>query len=175
VRPLAQERDAPASAGIPGTIDDISYLIDVNQHNAVVKGHIDNPECKLRGGQFVSCTVQLPPPADVVEVPMTAIVDDGRQCVVFVQADPSRPHYTLRRVEVRQRFDKTAFVRSRLTKKEMELTPEEKEQDLLPPPAAAARRARAHCGRPGTQARAGRSRIQGRKRGSGLGVRDWQE
>ncbi len=132
VRPLAQERDAPQSAGIPGTIDDISYVIDVNQHNAVVKGHIDNPEGKLRGGQFVSCTVQLPPPEDVVEVPMSAIVDDGRQCIVFVQTDPDRPRYTMRRVEITHRFDKTAFVRSKLTEKEMELTPEEKDQELLP-------------------------------------------
>jgi cobalt-zinc-cadmium efflux system membrane fusion protein len=132
VRPLARDRDAPRAAGIPGTIDDISYLIDINQHNAVVKGHIDNPEGKLRGGQFVSCTVQLPPPPDVVEVPMSAIVDDGRQCVAFVQTDPNEPHYTMRRVEVRQRFDKTAFVRSRLADEEMELTPEEKEMELLP-------------------------------------------
>jgi hypothetical protein len=32
---------------IQGSIDEISYLIDVNQHNAVVKGYIDNPEGKL--------------------------------------------------------------------------------------------------------------------------------
>jgi cobalt-zinc-cadmium efflux system membrane fusion protein len=133
VRPLAQQRGAAAEPeGIPGTIDDISYLIDVNQHNAVVKGHIDNPEGRLRGGQFVSCTVQLPPPEDVVEVPMSAVVDDGRQCVVFVQPDPEKPEYTLRRVEVSHRFDKIAFVRSRLAKREMELTPEEKDQELLP-------------------------------------------
>jgi cobalt-zinc-cadmium efflux system membrane fusion protein len=113
-------------------IDDMIYLIDVNQHNAVVKGHIDNPEGKLRGGQFVSCTVPLPPPDDVVEVPMSAVVDDGRQCVVFVQPDPNKPEYTLRRVQISHRFDKTAFVRSRLTEKEMELTPEDKDQELLP-------------------------------------------
>src|SRR5262249_11989579 len=34
---------ASPQEGIPGTIDEISYLIDVNQHNAVIKGHIDNP------------------------------------------------------------------------------------------------------------------------------------
>jgi cobalt-zinc-cadmium efflux system membrane fusion protein len=122
----------PAGEGIPGTIDDISYLIDVNQHNAVVKGHIDNPEGRLRGGQFVSCTVQLPPPEDVVEVPVSAVVDDGRQCVVFVQPDPARSEYTMRRVEVSHRFEKTLFVRSRLTAKQQELTADDKEQGLLP-------------------------------------------
>ena len=32
----------------------------------------------------------LPPPADVVEIPVNAIVDDGRQSVVFVQADANK-------------------------------------------------------------------------------------
>jgi cobalt-zinc-cadmium efflux system membrane fusion protein len=132
VRPLAEQRaGGTGSQAIKGTIDEISQLIDVNQHNAVVKGHIDNPGDRLRAGQFVSCSIQLPPPKDVVEVPISAIVDDGRQCVVFVQEDPAKPEYTLRRVEVSQRFEKTALVRSRLKKKETELTPEEKEQELL--------------------------------------------
>jgi cobalt-zinc-cadmium efflux system membrane fusion protein len=119
---------AAAGEGIPGRIDDIGYLIDVNQHSAVVRGYIDNPpdeagRGRLRAGQFVSCTIDLPPPGDVVEVPVGALVDDGRECVVFVQDDPEIPQYTLRRVEVRHRFDKTVFVRSRLTEKEQE--PEE--------------------------------------------------
>src|SRR5262249_5833682 len=97
-----------------------------------VKGHIDNPEGRLRAGQFVSATIKLPPPADVVEIPMSAIVDDGRQCVVFVQPDETKPVYTMRRVQVTHRFDKTAFVRSRLAPVEATLSPEEKDQGLLP-------------------------------------------
>jgi cobalt-zinc-cadmium efflux system membrane fusion protein len=123
---------APSQEGIRGPIDDISYVIDVNQHTAVVKGYIDNPGKALRGGQFISATIDLPPPEDVVEVPMNAIVDDGHQCVVFVQPDPARPRYVLRRVEVTHRFEKTAFVRSRLTAKEQELTAEDRELKLLP-------------------------------------------
>lgn len=119
---------APASEGLPGVIDDIGYLIDVNQHNAVVKGHIDNSGGRLRAGQFISARIEMPPPEEVVEIPIRALVDDGRQCVVFVQPDPAKPQYTLRRVEVTHRFDRTAFVRSRLT------TPKrEKEEGLLPP------------------------------------------
>jgi cobalt-zinc-cadmium efflux system membrane fusion protein len=138
VRPLAEQRGDTAAEGESSPIDDISYIIDNNQHNAVVKGHIDNPAGKdglpiLRGGQFVSCTIQLSPPRNVVEVPITAIVDDGRQCVVFVQPDPNKPQFTLRRVKVVQRFEKTAFVRTKLTAQEQELTPEEKEMELLPP------------------------------------------
>jgi cobalt-zinc-cadmium efflux system membrane fusion protein len=123
---------ASPQEGIAGTIDEISYLIDVNQHNAVIKGHIDNPRLALRGGQFVSCTIDLPPPDDVVEVPVGAVVDDGRQCVVFVQPDPARPLFTLRRVEVTHRFEKTLFVRSRPFAKAEELTPEDQEFGLLP-------------------------------------------
>jgi cobalt-zinc-cadmium efflux system membrane fusion protein len=117
---------------IPGFIDDIGYLIDPNQHTAVVKGHIDNKEGKLRGGQFISATVPLPAPSDVVEVPVDAVVEDGQQCVVFVQTDAEKHCYTMRRVELTHRFDKTAFVRSKPFAKAEECTPEEKEQGLLP-------------------------------------------
>jgi cobalt-zinc-cadmium efflux system membrane fusion protein len=53
-------------------------------------------------------------------------VDDGKQCVVFVQPDPAKPEYTLRRVEVTHRFDQTVYVRCRLPEGE------EKEEGLLP-------------------------------------------
>lgn len=132
VRPLAREQ------AIEGPIDDISYLIDINQHNAVVKGRIDNPAGPdglplLRGGQYLTCTIQLPPPENVVEVPITAVVDDGRQCIVFVQPEADKPIFTMRRVRVTQRFEKTVFVRSVLTAKEGEFTPEDKDFELLPP------------------------------------------
>jgi cobalt-zinc-cadmium efflux system membrane fusion protein len=117
---------------LPGFIDDISYLIDPNQHTAVVKGHIENKEGKLRGGQFVSAAVELPAPPDVVEVPSDAVVDDGQQCVVFVQTDPTNQHYTMRRIELRQRFDKTVFVRSKPFPKADQRSPEEEELGLLP-------------------------------------------
>jgi cobalt-zinc-cadmium efflux system membrane fusion protein len=129
---------APADKGIEGPIDEIGYLIDPNQHTAVVKGYIDNPPAKdgswrMRGGQFVSVTIQLPPPRDVVEVPMSAVVDDGKQCVVLVQPNSKVPHYELRRVILTHRFDTRAFVRSVLGESEKALKPAEKEQGVLPP------------------------------------------
>src|SRR5579871_2972433 len=117
---------------IPGSIDDIGYLIDPNQHTAVVKGHIDNQAGKLRAGQFVSATVELPAPLDVVEVPIDAVVEDGQQCVVFVQTDPEKHHYTMRRVELTHRFDQTAFVRSKPFAKGENRTLQEEELGLLP-------------------------------------------
>jgi cobalt-zinc-cadmium efflux system membrane fusion protein len=120
---------APATEG---TIDEISYILDPNLHTAVVKGYIGNQQGKLRAGQFVTATVELPPPPDVVEVPLTGLVEDGRQSFVFVQPDPGKQEFTLRRVKVTHRFDKVAFVRSKLTPEEEKLTPDEKARGFLP-------------------------------------------
>ena len=97
---------------IAGLVDDIGYLIDPNQHTAMVRGHIPNPKSLLRAGQFVTATVELMPPKNVVEVPIGAVVEDGRDSIVFVQPDPKEPVFTMRRVQVTNRFDHTAYVRS---------------------------------------------------------------
>jgi membrane fusion protein, heavy metal efflux system len=120
------------STPIEGQIDEIGYILDANQHTAVVKGYIDNPDDKLRAGQFVSATVNLPPPPDVVEVPLTALAEDGKQSFVFVQPDPAKPRYTMRRVQVSHRFEHAAFVRSRLTPPKEKLSPEEAAQGMQP-------------------------------------------
>jgi cobalt-zinc-cadmium efflux system membrane fusion protein len=119
------------SPPVKGYIDDIGYLIDPNQHTAVVKGHIDNPGEALRAGQFVTATVDLPAPDGVVEVPLDAVAEDGQQAVVFVQTDPAKGHYTMRRVELTHRFERTAYVRSTPFAKGEERT-EDEEPGLLP-------------------------------------------
>jgi cobalt-zinc-cadmium efflux system membrane fusion protein len=120
------------SPPVHGFIDDIGYIIDPNQHTAVVKGYIINNGGKLRSGQFISATVELPPPDDVVEVPIDAVIDDGQQSIVFVQTDPVKQHYTMRRVQLTDRFDKTAFVRSKPFAKDEELTAGDLEFGTLP-------------------------------------------
>jgi len=121
-----------AVGGLKGRIEEIGYLIDPDQHTAVVKGLIDNPKELIRGRQYLSCTVQIPPPTDVVEVPMDAVVEDGKYAVIFVQPDPAKHCYTMRRVQLTNRFEKTAFVRSKPFAKEEQLTAEEKEMGMLP-------------------------------------------
>jgi cobalt-zinc-cadmium efflux system membrane fusion protein len=118
--------------GIDGRIEDIGYIIDPAQHSAVVKGHIPNEGGRLRGGQYVTATVKLPPPDDVVAIPPNALADDGRQAGVFVEIADGV--YTFRRVEVVQRFDHSIFVRSRFPNGQdvQALTPEEQAQGLLP-------------------------------------------
>jgi membrane fusion protein, heavy metal efflux system len=122
---------APAT-GLPGTIHEIGYLIDPNQHTAVIKGYIDNPGDSIRGTQFASASVKIPPPKDAVEIQVDALVDDGKQSVVFVQTDAAKHQYTMRRVQVTHRFDRRVFVRSAPIPKEERLTPQEAEEGLLP-------------------------------------------
>jgi len=126
--------------GVKAPISDISYFIDQNQHTAVIKGYIDNPEDKVRAGEFASTTIQLPPPAHTVEIPINALAEDGKQSIVFVVKKADKSHFvvTMRRVVVTHRFDKTAFVLSdfeELASEKKGLTEEEKEQGLLEPEA----------------------------------------
>jgi cobalt-zinc-cadmium efflux system membrane fusion protein len=120
------------SPPMSGYIDDISYIIDPNQHTAVVKGYIENKQARLRGGQFISATVELPPPEDVVEIPISAMIEDGQDTVVFVETDAAKQQYTMRRIGLTNRFQDTVFVRSKPFAKEEQLTPEEEERGLLP-------------------------------------------
>jgi cobalt-zinc-cadmium efflux system membrane fusion protein len=121
------------SPPLKGSFDDTSYLIDPNQHTAVVKGHIDNPRNVLRAGQFVKATVELPPPTNVVEIPANAVIEDGQQCILFVEKDAKKRQYTIRRVELSNRFEKSVFVRSYFPKKDKKDAAEEKEVGMLAP------------------------------------------
>jgi membrane fusion protein, heavy metal efflux system len=127
-----QSVGAEPAMGLPGTIDEIGYLIDPNQHTAIIKGYVDNPERHLRAGQYITATVQAPPPDDVVEIAIDAVVDDGRQSLVFVQPDADKHRFIMRRVHVTHRFDHTVFVRSSAIPKEEQLTAPEAEEGLLP-------------------------------------------
>ncbi len=117
--------------GIEGSIDEIGWFIDQNQHTALITGYINNPGGKIRAGQFISATVHLPPPEDVVEIPIDALVEDGKQSIVFVQTDAAKEYYTMRRVVVTNRFEKTAFVSSLSIADDQQLTADEMEQGLL--------------------------------------------
>jgi cobalt-zinc-cadmium efflux system membrane fusion protein len=120
------------SAPLDGFIDDISYIIDPNDHTAKVKGHIDNKEGRLLAGKMISAKVELPPPPDVVEVPPSAVGDDGQQSIVFVETDAQKQYYTMRRVELVRRFEKSVFVRSKPFGKDEGRTLEEEELGMLP-------------------------------------------
>ena len=102
-----------AKDGVKGKFTEIGKLIDPNQHTAVIKGYIPNPGGKILAGQFATATVELLNSNDVVEIPNSALVEDGRQSVVFVQVDAAKQYYQMRRVEVTVRFENTVWVRSK--------------------------------------------------------------
>jgi cobalt-zinc-cadmium efflux system membrane fusion protein len=123
---------ADPHTGLAGTIDEIGYIIDPNQHTAIIKGYIQNPGKHIRAGQYVTATVNIPPPQDVVEIPTDALVDDGKQSLVFVQPEAAKHRFTMRRVHVTHRFASTVFVRDTPIPKDEQLTTHEAEEGLLP-------------------------------------------
>jgi membrane fusion protein, heavy metal efflux system len=122
----------PNSNGIVARISEIGYLADPNTHTIPIKGLIPNPDQVLRAGQFVTATIELPAPKNVVELPASAIADDGKQSIVFVQEGPDKPEFTLRRVVVVQRKENRVLVRSQLSDQERELSADDVLQGLLP-------------------------------------------
>lgn len=100
----------PNAAPLPGSVDMIGSIVDPTQHTAVLRGHVDNAEEKLRAGQFVTATVDLPPLPDEIVLPIAALVEDGQQSVVMVQSSPSESKYARRAVKVLRRGQDSAFV-----------------------------------------------------------------
>ncbi|MHB1426211.1 MAG: sigma-70 family RNA polymerase sigma factor [Gemmataceae bacterium] len=108
-------RPKAGSPVLPGRIEEVGSLIDSNQHTAVATGFIDNPEGQLRPGQSITARVDLSPPAGELVLPAGAVVEEGRQALVFVQPDAKKFFYEQRRVAVVRRSQDVVHVRSRLT------------------------------------------------------------
>lgn len=97
---------------LAGHVEKIGDIIDPTQHTALVMGQVDNPDRRMRAGQFITAQVDLPATPGEVEVPVPAVIDNGEECIVFVQPDPDRPVYAMRRVSLLRRSGGSAFVRS---------------------------------------------------------------
>ncbi len=112
---LKSQIDGP---GISGTIDLIGNIVDPNQHTAAVMGWLDNKEGRLRAGQFITATVNLPAAAGEVLIPDTAMIEDGSHCIVFVASNASGTEVTRRNIALVSRGQDVAFVRSQPTAEE---------------------------------------------------------
>jgi cobalt-zinc-cadmium efflux system membrane fusion protein len=89
------------------------------QHAPMLMGYLNNPNGnRYVVGQFVTATIDLPPEPNTVEVPTEAINEIGGEALVFVQLDPAKHEFVLRRVAVVHRFREVTIVRSQLTKME---------------------------------------------------------
>jgi len=108
---LKADPDAPA---MPGAVDTIGSIIDPVQHTALLTGTVENPDGKLRPGQFVTATIQLPRADDEVQIPDSAL-EESEGSVVFVQPDPDKLEFTMRAVAVSRRAGGVVHVRSHLT------------------------------------------------------------
>jgi cobalt-zinc-cadmium efflux system membrane fusion protein len=96
----------------------IGVVVDPNQHTAPVMGLVDNSAGDLEVGQFVTATVELPAPPDVVALPNSALEENGAESVLFVQPDPTKYRYAMRRVAVAMRLRDFVYVRTRLSEQE---------------------------------------------------------
>lgn len=101
---------ARPGAVFPGTLDSIGAVIDPNQHTALVRGAVANPDGALRAGMFVTVTVDLPPPPGEVEVPAEAVVEDGRESVVFVRSAADPAQLTRHKVKVARRLRDVVYL-----------------------------------------------------------------
>lgn len=112
-KPVRWTISLPSRPGVTfaGTLDQIGPVIDLNQRTALVTGRVDNTNGELRVGQFVTVSVELPPPAGEVELPAEAVTEDGRESVAFVQPDAGSPRFVRTRVEVTRRFRDGVCVR----------------------------------------------------------------
>lgn len=99
-------------------IQKIGLVVDPAQHTVPVMGLVDNSSGELRVGQFVTATVNLPPPSRVVSVPSSALAEDGAESIVFIQPDPAKPYYVRRRVSVAMRLRHVVYVRSEVIESE---------------------------------------------------------
>jgi cobalt-zinc-cadmium efflux system membrane fusion protein len=95
-----------------GTLDRIGAVIDPNQHTALATGRVENANGELKVGQYVTVTVDLPPPGGQVEVPAEAVIEDGRESVVFVQPDPAVSRFVRTPVHVARRFRDVIYLRA---------------------------------------------------------------
>jgi cobalt-zinc-cadmium efflux system membrane fusion protein len=120
--PLLQELPKPVRwevhvASRPGAVfhgkmEQVAAVIDPNQHTALVTGRVENPAHELKVGQFVTVQLSLPAPADEVELPAGAVVEDGRASVVFVQPDPAEGKFVRTPVTVTRRFRDAVCVKA---------------------------------------------------------------
>jgi cobalt-zinc-cadmium efflux system membrane fusion protein len=107
-----------------GRFDQVGCIIDPNQHTALVMGWVDNPDGKLRVGQFVTTRLEIPPPPGEVVVPASALCEESDRDCVFVQSD-GKSTYVRRSVTVTRRRGDKVYIRS-------QPTPEEKSRGLEP-------------------------------------------
>lgn len=120
-------RNEPNADPVDGFIDLIGNVVDPTQHTVLIQGTVqnpnlgtkENPNYRFTAGQYIKATVELPAAKGEVSIPISALVEDGKDSIVFV-VDAKANRFTMRRVAVTRRGLTEAQVRSVLSDKEKE-------------------------------------------------------
>ena len=104
--------NVPSRPGISfaGTLDSVGAVIHPDQHTAMVSGVVANADGSLRSGMFVTVTVELPPVRGEIEIPSEALIEDGRESIVFVRAASDRTSIARQRVKVIRRLQDVVYL-----------------------------------------------------------------
>lgn len=103
-------KSEPEVAPIDGSFEVVGNVIDPGQHTAAVIGWINNPQGKLRVGQFITAEIKLPSVADAVVIPNSAVIDEGTRAFVFVSNTSTLHEFTMRPVEILRRGRDSALI-----------------------------------------------------------------
>ncbi|HQX52242.1 MAG TPA: efflux RND transporter periplasmic adaptor subunit [Planctomycetaceae bacterium] len=112
-RPIPWSVSVPSRAGseFSGTLDRIGAVIDQSQHTGLVTGRVENTTGDLKVGQFVMVSIDMPPREDELELPVTAVVEDGRGSVVFLQESSQTNLFRRTAVNVMRRSHDSIYVK----------------------------------------------------------------
>jgi membrane fusion protein, heavy metal efflux system len=105
---------------LPGKFETIGVAIDPTMHTGALIGWVDNAAHRLRSGQFVTATIRLPPDPEMVEVPASALIEEGATAAVFVETDAERHEVTRRAVAVTRRGQHWVFIRAQPNEQEQQ-------------------------------------------------------
>jgi membrane fusion protein, copper/silver efflux system len=79
---------SPALAGsLQGMIDFLQPSVDPQTRTMTARIQVSNPQMRLRPGMFVQVSLQTPAGANVVAVPRSAVLETGKDKVVYVAKD----------------------------------------------------------------------------------------
>ena len=95
-----------------GTLEQISSVIDPNQHTALALGRVKNPSGSLKVGQSVKVSVTLPRSTNEIKLPVDAVIEDGRESIVFLQSNEKQSEFVRCPVHVTRRFRDVIYVKT---------------------------------------------------------------
>lgn len=93
-----------------GHLEIVGAVIDPNQHTALISGVVDNPKGDLKIGQFVTVSIERSHCEKDLVLPSEAVVEDGKQSVVFVQPKEGVNEFVRRKIKVEKRTREEIFL-----------------------------------------------------------------